>query len=90
MSYGQLHILLENNVIHSTSTYKLSKINNEVYIKIKLGQNVIHTIDSKHVDINYTNWMSIPYAETQAFWYSKTIQKAFETGINKAKRIGRL
>lgn len=87
MSYPQLHKILENNIIYETKTYKLAKMNEHVYIKIKTGIQTCYINDVKVLDDNFSQWMSIPYAKTQMMWFCDSLQSKISQGIRKAEKF---
>lgn len=87
MSYSQLHMLLENNIIHETKGYKLARLHECIYIKIKVGEQTCYNMDVKTIESKFTKWMSIPYAKTQLFWFNGSIQKVALQGISKSTKL---
>ena len=87
MSYSQLHMLLENNVIHETKGYMLARLQEFVYIKIKVGEQTCHNMGVKTIENKFTTWMSIPYAKTQLFWFNASVQKVALQGISRATKL---
>lgn len=87
MSYVQLHIILENNIVYETNSYKLSKINEQMYIKIKTGVQTCYSNGVKGLDDKFSKWMSIPYAKTQMIWFCETLQTRILQGIRKAENF---
>lgn len=87
MSYPQLHKLLENNIVYKTQNYKLAKLNEEVYIKVRTGVQTCYVERKKVLEYKYTAWMSIAYTKTQIFWYSKSLQAKILQGIRKADKF---
>lgn len=87
MSYAQLHMILENNIVYETNAYKLAKINEQMYIKIKTGEQTCYIKGIKALDHKFTDWMSIPYAKTQIIWFSESLQYRMSQGIRKAEKF---
>lgn len=87
MSYSQLHMLLEDNIIHETKGYMLARLHECIYIKIKVGVQTCYNMGVRTTENKYTTWMSIPYAKTQLFWFNDSIQKVALQGINKAVKL---
>lgn len=87
MSYSQLHMILENNIIYETKSYKLAKLNEQIYIKIKTGEQTYYTNGIKVLDNKFTSWMSIPYAKTQVMWFSDSLKAKILQGVRKSEKF---